>query len=231
MATAHGRVGCAQACRAEPFGLSLVIIPPSDQNCLEVPMTDHISAGPLPAEQAVLDRLAPRWKTLVALGVLMLILSLVALAMLATATLASVLIIGTFMALTGIVEIGIAFQTRSWSRFFVWMIAGFFYLAAGFIAIAQPIFAASAFTLILGAGLAATGFLRIVLGISLSGNRPRGLVLLTGAITLLLGLVIVLGWPGNSAIVLGALLSADLLFYGLGWIAFGLALRSHGRAT
>jgi uncharacterized membrane protein HdeD (DUF308 family) len=49
--------------------------------------------------------------------------------------------------------------------------------------------------------------------------------MLSGAITLLVGFAIVEGWPDNSFFILGVFLAIDLIFYGVGWISFGLALR------
>jgi uncharacterized membrane protein HdeD (DUF308 family) len=173
--------------------------------------------------------MAHRWKTVVALGCLMILLSAVAFGLVVAATLASVLIIGTFMALIGIAEIVLAFSAPTWGRFFIWALAGLLYLAAGAVTIGQPAMAASFFTLFLGAGLVATGALRLIFGFGLGTGGPRAMVVLAGLVTLFLGLLILAGWPGNSLIVLGALLAADLLFYGLGWLSLGLALRSWPR--
>ena len=46
------------------------------------------------------------------------------------------------------------------------------------------------------------------------------------AVTALLGLLIVSGWPRNSLFVIGLLLGIELVFSGLNWIFFGLRLRS-----
>jgi uncharacterized membrane protein HdeD (DUF308 family) len=179
-----------------------------------------------PARPLGIEALADRWKTLVGLGILMILLSIGAFVMIAAATVASVLIIGTFMALIGVAEIVLAFQTRTWGRFFLWVVAGALYLVAGMITLGQPVMAASFFTIFLGAGLVATGAIRLIFGFGLGAGAPRGMVVVASVITLLLGLLIVAGWPGNSLVVLGALLSADLLFYGIAWLSLGLALRS-----
>ena len=44
------------------------------------------------------------------------------------------------------------------------------------------------------------------------------LVWLARAVTFLLGLIIVIHWPLDSAYVLGTLLGVDLLFHGAGWV-------------
>ena len=79
-------------------------------------------------------------------------------------------------------------------------------------------------TLLLGAGLLATGIVRVIVGARMSGARTRGGLIAAGLVTALLGLLIVIGWPGNSVIVLGTILGIDLLIYGLTWIAFGIRL-------
>jgi uncharacterized membrane protein HdeD (DUF308 family) len=78
----------------------------------------------------------------------------------------------------------------------------------------------------LGAGLIAAGIVRIVLGFQLPHDHPRALVFLAGAVTALLGLIIVGHWPADSVLVLGTLLGIDLLFHGAGWVSFGLGLRA-----
>jgi uncharacterized membrane protein HdeD (DUF308 family) len=51
------------------------------------------------------------------------------------------------------------------------------------------------------------------------------LVLVSGIITLLLGLIIVAHWPVASLYVLGIFLGVDLVLAGASWIGIGLGLR------
>jgi uncharacterized membrane protein HdeD (DUF308 family) len=192
---------------------------------MEEPMFEsHATATPSLAE--ALGRLGDRWGMIAAFGVIMLLLGLVALGLVVSATIASVLVIGAFMIATGILEIVLGFSAQTWGRFFIWIVAGLLYVAAGVVAISQPLLAASIFTLMLGAGLLATGIVRIVLAFQLPPEESKWLVLISGVITLLVGLAIIEGWPNNSFFILGIFLAIDLMFYGVGWISFGLALRS-----
>ena len=50
-------------------------------------------------------------------------------------------------------------------------------------------------------------------------------VVLSGVVTLLLGLIILNHWPVSSLYILGLLLGIDLLFAGASWIGMGLSLR------
>jgi len=96
---------------------------------------------------------------------------------------------------------------------------------AGAFALAQPLLAAAVLTLMLGWALIATGAVRIWLGTHLLPGS-KSMMILAGIATLLFGLVIVIGWPGNSFFVLGIILGLDLLFYGASMIAFGMRLRN-----
>jgi len=50
-------------------------------------------------------------------------------------------------------------------------------------------------------------------------------VLLSGAVTFLIGLVILAHWPVSSLYILGLFLGLDLVIAGIGWIGIGLGLR------
>jgi uncharacterized membrane protein HdeD (DUF308 family) len=108
----------------------------------------------------------------------------------------------------------------------VWIFAGLTYIVVAAFAVAQPLVAEAFFTLVLGAGMIATGVTRIYLGVRL-GASPRHPVLLAGVLTALVGVLIVAGWPANRFEILGVLLGLDLAFWGAAWIGFGLRLRRY----
>ena len=68
-------------------------------------------------------------------------------------------------------------------------------------------------TLVLGAGLIAAGVVRLYLALQLPAEQPRLLVFVAGAVTILLGLIIVT-LAREHVYVLGTLLGVDLLFMG-----------------
>lgn len=185
---------------------------------------------PSPAAQrshsigAAIERLRARRGLIIGFGALAALLGLVALVLVETATIASVLVIGIFMAAAGILEIVVGLRTRTWGRMLLWEAAGLLYLVAGLFAVALPQLASLVLTLMLGAGLLATGIVRVIVGVRMAGSRTRGGLIAAGLVTALLGLLIVIGWPGNSVLVLGTILGIDLLVYGLTWIAFGIRL-------
>ena len=56
-------------------------------------------------------------------------------------------------------------------------------------------------------------------------GKPWGWVVVSGIISLLLGLMIIAKWPYSGFYVLGLFLGVDLIFIGSGWLSIGLALK------
>jgi uncharacterized membrane protein HdeD (DUF308 family) len=172
------------------------------------------------------ERLRGKWAAITAFGVLLVILGFAALAFSLVATIVTVTLNGILFLIAGAAEIGIGMHAREWGRFFLWVIGGLVYIAAGLLCIVNPILASAVLTLFLGAGLIAAGVVRAYLAIQLPADHPRALVFLAAAVTILLGLIIVIHWPMDSVYVLGTLLGVDLLFHGVGWASFGMGLQA-----
>lgn len=187
---------------------------------------DLPAATPRHSLGQTIHHLRRNWLWMVVFGAALALAGLIALGAVGFATLATVLMVGVMMLVGGAAELAMGFRAKDWSHFFLWVLGGLLYLAAGFFAISNPVLASLVLTLFLGAGLLAAGFVRIFLATRLPASRHRGMVALSGAITALLGLVIVVHWPINSVFVLGMLLAIDLIFQGVGWIVFGLWLRN-----
>jgi uncharacterized membrane protein HdeD (DUF308 family) len=175
---------------------------------------------------SVMERLRHRWIWFVGMGSLFMLLGLTAVALVFSATIASVFAIAIFMIVAGGVEIVMGFKAHNWCRFFLWIFGGLGYIIVGAFALAQPLMAAAVFTLVLGVGMFAVGLVRIYVGSHLGPGARRG-PLAAGFVTMAVGTVVVIGWPTNSVVVLGLLLGLDLIFWGGSWIWLGLRLRRH----
>ena len=172
------------------------------------------------------EQLRANWAWFLGLGIVAVVAGLVALAITEFATLVSVVTIGVLVAVVGLVEIVLGFRARGWGQALYWEISGLFYVAAGIFAWSEPVQASVVLTLLLGAGLLATGIVRAVAGFR-HHDKMRGPLILSGVVTGLLGLFIVSGWPANGLFVIGLLLGIELVFTGINWIFFALRLRSH----
>ena len=174
---------------------------------------------------AGVGELRSRWGWFVALGVLMIVAGVIALGSLLMATVVTALWVGVMMIVSGAFEIVHGFQMKQWGRFFLWIAIGALYVVAGFLVFRNPLLAAGVFTWLLGFGLIVAGVVRIFLAMQMKSGSAWGWVVLSGIITLLLGVVILLQWPASSAYALGIFLGVDLLFDGAAWLGMGLALR------
>src|SRR5271166_2780288 len=188
-------------------------------------MTNTASAlglGPAGA----LAPLKAKWGWIVALGVVYVIAGVIALGSVVMATIASVYVVGIMMLIAGVFEVISAFQIKTWGRFLFWLALGVLYIIAGFVAFDNPLLTAVWLTLILGAALVASGIMRIFLAFNMQHGSPWMWVAVSGVVTLVLGLIILVHWPFSAVYTLGIFLGVDLVFAGASWIGLGLGLRN-----
>jgi len=185
----------------------------------------NVGTAPHSLGEAI-ERLQAKWASITGFGVLLVILGFAALFFSLIATVATVALNGVLFLIGGAAEIGIGMHSRAWARFFLWVIGGALYLAAGVICIVNPMLASVVLTLMLGAALIAAGLVRVYLAARLPSGQPRFPVFAAAAVTIVLGLIIVSHWPTDSVYVLGTLLGVDLLFHGVGWVSFGVGLHA-----
>ncbi|MCA0424479.1 MAG: HdeD family acid-resistance protein [Proteobacteria bacterium] len=169
--------------------------------------------------------LSGKWGWFVALGVLFALTGAYALVAVVPATLVSAIWIGAFLLVAGIGETIAAFQFKEWGRFTLWLLMGLAYIAAGIITFVYPMAAAVSLTLIVGIAMLVAGVVRTWLGFNMKDSAAWGLVVFSGVISILLGVMILAQWPASGLYVLGIFLGVDLLFSGAGWISTGLTIR------
>ena len=158
---------------------------------------------------------------IVALGVVYILAGLIALGSVVMATAASVFVVGIMMVIAGVAEVINAFQIKTWGKFLFWLFLGGLYILAGFATFQNPLLAAGLLTLLLGASLVVSGIVRIILAFSMKDGAPWIWVIISGVVTLILGLMILARWPVSSLYALGIFLGIDLVIAGASWISIG----------
>jgi uncharacterized membrane protein HdeD (DUF308 family) len=171
-------------------------------------------------------KLRDKWGWIVGIGVALLVCGLLALGNMVLATFAVVVFAGWMMIVSGVIEIVHGFRMKTWGKFFLEVLVGVLYVVAGVFVLMAPPAAAAVLTLIAGAAFAASGIVRIVMAFQMQSGTPWIWVALSGAITTLLGALVLAQWPYSGLYVLGLFFGVDLVFAGIGWIGVGLALRS-----
>ncbi len=172
-----------------------------------------------------LQGLRKNWGWFLVLGVGLIILGCVAISSSFIATLATVVVIGTFLVIGGVLEVVSGLRAGNWRGLVVHLLTGILYIVAGILMIEKPEIAAAALTLMLAAAFLFGGLLRIVISVS-QRFSGWGWVLLHGVISVVLGIMIWRQWPEASYWVIGLFVGIDLLFAGWSWVMLALGIRS-----
>jgi uncharacterized membrane protein HdeD (DUF308 family) len=172
-----------------------------------------------------LGLLQKHWRWFLVLGIAMVVLGLTAVsyACIATVTMAATVLFGFFLIAGGIGEIVQSFWVGRWSGMLLHLLVGVIYALVGFMVIDQPAEAAVQLTLLIAIFLMVTGIFRIVFAVA-ERFAGSGWVLLNGVVTFILGLMIYKQWPASSLWVIGLFIGIDLIFNGISWIMLSLGL-------
>jgi uncharacterized membrane protein HdeD (DUF308 family) len=164
-----------------------------------------------------------RWAT-IALGALLILAGLFVLGDIVAVTVASAILFGIALAAAGVFEVIHSFAASHWGGFFLRLLIGSLYVIGGAMLIANPVAASELLTLAFAAALIASGAARIFLAFEY-WDRFGGLLVASGIVGILAGLVILFKWPLSGLWVLGLVVGIDLLLHGTWWVMFGLSLR------
>lgn len=115
-----------------------------------------------------------------------------------------------------------ALQAKGWKSVSVQLIFALIYIAIGVIVWVSPEAALEGVTLYLATLFFATGALRLVTAFQHTVFREWFMPLLSAALSILLGGLILAGWPDNSTWVPGMLIAIELLLQG--WSLFFLGI-------
>ncbi|HKW93408.1 MAG TPA: DUF308 domain-containing protein [Methylomirabilota bacterium] len=162
---------------------------------------------------------------LLALGIVLIVVGTFSVVVSMVATLASVLLFGWLLLFTGAVEAGYAFRQAKWSGILLHVVNGVLSLVAGFLLVANPAAGALVLTLLMAMFFMIGGLFRIVTTIVMKLPH-QGWLLLSGIVTLLLGIFIWRQLPGAAVWVIGTFVGIDMLFIGWSWVMLALAARA-----
>ena len=152
--------------------------------------TTEASHQPLGA----LEELHRHWALFLSVGVALMALGIVATLTAGLSTIAAVDFFGWILVIAGAGVALHAFWAKRWSGFFLQLLSGLLYLAAGWMLATHPELSAIALTLVIAISFVVQGAFRIGAALSTRIDGWDGL-LVSGIITLLLGLMIWNEWP------------------------------------
>jgi len=198
-------------------------------------MTEENGGRPLNAEEyekyrRELERrkaesLMAHWQWYFLLGIVLLVIGIIGMGIIPFVTLTTVTVFGVFLVIGGFVSIGIALFAggRSGGERLMGILLAILYLIAGFAIIEEPLISAGILTLILGGAYFIFGIVKVLVGFKVEGG---GIIVFSGAIDFLLGVMILANWPEWSPWVIGIYVAIELIVAGVSFMAMALGARS-----
>jgi uncharacterized membrane protein HdeD (DUF308 family) len=178
---------------------------------------------------SAIEELHHHWVLFFALGIILILLGGMGISASGLVTLASVVFFGWLLIIGGAAVAIHAFWAKRWSGFFLQLLSGVLYLIVGWILVTRPGIGALTLTLVLAISLVVQGAFRI--GVALSTRMEGwGMLLVSGIITLVLGLMIWNEWPLSGIWVIGLFVGIDLIFYGWWLVSLALSVRHLAKA-
>jgi len=161
-------------------------------------------------------------------GVIALILGILAIALPGIFTLAVEILVGSLLLVAGLAQIFAAFGSIGSKNWWLALLTGILSAAIGVLFLLNPFQGAAALTALLGIFFLISGTFRLIYCLNLKGVPGSGFGIFNAIVTLVLGVLVLVGWPGSSIYVIGILLGIDLLFLGIFLITFGNACKKLG---
>lgn len=190
-------------------------------------MNTGSSVARVPSLAEEVSQLRGSWVWFLVLGIAMAALGTFAIswACLTTVTVAATWLFGFLLLACGIAEVVNSFYAARWSGTLIHLLIGILYAVVGLIIVDQPAESAIQLTLIIAIFLIISGIFRIVFAVS-ERFTGWGWVLLNGAVSLFLGILIYKQWPASGLWVIGLFIGIDLIFNGWAWIMLAIGLRT-----
>ena len=166
-----------------------------------------------------------KWGWLLALGIVLIAVGTFSVVVSVVGKTATVLLFAWLLLFTGAMEGVYAFHQSKWSGILLHVVNGVLAIVAGFLLVTNPAAGALVLTLLMAMFFMIGGLFRIITPIVM--HLPhRGWLLLSGIVTLLLGVFIWRQLPGAAVWVIGTLVGIDMIFIGWSWVMLALTAKS-----
>ena len=165
-----------------------------------------------------------RWKSLIALGVLLVLCGLAALLFVGLSSLISVLYLGMLFMLGGIAEIAFGIQKRKEGQLGYHLVVGLLFAVGGWFIFSNPLTNLFVFTLMIAILFLVSGLANLIGSIT-ERFSGWGWFALNGLIAVAAGVMILRNPVESSYWLIGTLTGIEFLFRGFAWISLGMAGR------
>jgi uncharacterized membrane protein HdeD (DUF308 family) len=171
------------------------------------------------------SQIAEHWVWYLFLGIVLLLGGCAAIAFPHLSTIAAKIALGWIFLISGVVTVLHAFSAGEWRGFFLNLLIGILYTAAGAYLAFLPLTGILTLTVLVAALFIADGVLELIMAFRIRSHRGWGWVLVSGLVAIAAGALIVLQLPSSATWVLGVLVGIKMIF--AGWSFIALALGGH----
>jgi uncharacterized membrane protein HdeD (DUF308 family) len=166
---------------------------------------------------------ARHWGWFLALGIVLILAGIAAIAFPFLSTIAAKIAIGWIFLVAGIAEVIHAFYVKRWSGF-VWnLLIGLLYIVAGGWLAFFPLTGILTLTIVIAALFIAEGVMELIMGFRLSPHEGWGWLIFSGIVAIAAGALIALNLPSSAVWALGLLAGINLLFSGWSFVFLALS--------
>jgi uncharacterized membrane protein HdeD (DUF308 family) len=158
-------------------------------------------------------------------GITMLVLGTLAIIYDVTATIATVVLFGWLLMLAGVMQTVHAFQVRTWSGFFLYLLDGILRATVGTLLVVYPDSGALTLTLVLSFYFIAGGLFKTI-GSAILRFPSWGWTVASGLVSVALGVMLAMQWPTSGLWFIGFAVGLDLILYGWALLMFATAIKS-----
>jgi uncharacterized membrane protein HdeD (DUF308 family) len=182
-------------------------------------MTGQIDMVIIPITQEMIRN----WGWLLACGIVLMLLGVAAVVRSVAATVASMVFFGWLMVFASIIDLVSAFMVGKWAGFFLHLLLAIIFGITGVLFLKSPAISAEVATLVISMFFLVAGMYQLI--VALWTHLPGfGWHVANGAITFILGGLLLAQWPISGLYAIGLFVGIDLILYGWAWAALALEL-------
>lgn len=143
------------------------------------------------------------------------------------ATITAQTLAGWFFLVTGVVEIFAAFQRKGWGQRIWALVLALAFVGLGVTLLYNPLAGILSLTLVAALMFLANGIAKVFFAFSVRSTASFWPILVSGALSVVLALMVFSNFPQSARVLLGVLLGVELLSSGAALIAFAIHIRKN----
>jgi len=175
----------------------------------------------------VFGELKKNWAWMLSLGIVMVMLGVIGLGMTVLFNEIVVMYFGFLLLFGSGVQLMQAFRAEAWKGRVWHVLIALVYIVGGIIAVTEPVIAGMTLALLIAWTLIVIGVLRLVMALQMRGAAGWLWTLLGGALSVVLGVMIINEWPQSGLWVIGLFVAIEILFAGWSQIMIALAAKNY----